>query len=148
MGAVLEHRPYAVPDQGALRAWRSLTRGLVIEGFHPAPPSSGVLAEVEDWEEIPPPHMWDHAHCEFCWATFLAAASLAEQVELDVSPLTEGYVTVGSHGEHWICDKCFADFKDEFRWSVRENPDAQQRSDQTDRVDVGSGGWRVFRDPD
>jgi hypothetical protein len=47
------------------------------------------------------------------------AAMPADQSLLDSALLTEGYVTVDRQAEQWICDKCFADFRDEFKWSVR-----------------------------
>lgn len=109
MGKVLERRPYGPPSQEGLRAWRSPSRGTVIEGFYTSPPSDGIMS-ADDWEEIAPPHPWDHDHCEFCWATFMVAGASS-----DPSTLAEGYVT--EKGQ-WICDQCFADFRDEFDWSV------------------------------
>lgn len=54
----LERRPYAAPGQKGLRAWRSPSRGVVIESFADAPPDDGLLAQpaVDDWEEVEPPH--------------------------------------------------------------------------------------------
>ena len=51
---------------------------------------------------------WDHDHCEFCWAKF----------SLEDSPddLDEGYATQDNY--HWICKRCFGDFKDIFQWKV------------------------------
>ena len=49
---------------------------------------------------------WDHDHCEFCWAKF----SLIE------GDLHRGYST--EDGYRWICEDCFRDFKDEFKWKV------------------------------
>lgn len=53
---------------------------------------------------------WDHDHCEFCWAKF----SLMDGPE----HLKEGYATIDDY--YWICPDCFADFKDEFLWVVKE----------------------------
>ena len=43
---------------------------------------------------------WDHDHCEFCWDKFIEGVT--------------GYCTLDKY--HWICEKCFNDFKDEFAW--------------------------------
>ena len=47
---------------------------------------------------------WEHDHCEFCNRKF------SEQL----GDIMEGYATVD--GYHWVCDECFAEFKDRFRW--------------------------------
>jgi len=49
---------------------------------------------------------WNHDHCEFCNATFSEFPG----------DLHVGYTTLDSY--YWICDKCFNDFKDLFRWKV------------------------------
>ena len=51
---------------------------------------------------------WDHDHCEFCWTKF----------SLEGSPddLDEGYATKDNY--HWICKRCFDDFKDIFQWKI------------------------------
>lgn len=49
---------------------------------------------------------WDHDHCTFCWAKFMEAPDA----------LREGYTT--AEGEHWICLRCFKDFRDRFGWTV------------------------------
>jgi hypothetical protein len=49
---------------------------------------------------------WDHDHCAFCFAKFS---------DSDKS-LHYGYYT--SDRNHWICENCFSDFKDMFRWQV------------------------------
>jgi hypothetical protein len=62
---------------------------------------------------VAPSKDWDHDHCMFCWATF------REKVE---SPriLTEGFAT--ADGLWWICDTCFNDFRQQFRWILAEAP--------------------------
>jgi hypothetical protein len=50
----------------------------------------------------------DHDHCAFCWAKFMTKDSS------DV--LHEGYAT--PDGSHWICDRCFGDFRAKFHWIV------------------------------
>jgi hypothetical protein len=104
MGAAFEHRSFEHPSQEGLRAWKSRSSGRVVEGFSTPP-----LGDADDWEEIDPPHPWDHEHCAFCWATFTAAGPPG-----DPSQLTEGYVSEG----HWVCADCFADFRDEFNWTT------------------------------
>jgi len=49
---------------------------------------------------------WDHDHCSFCWAKF-------SEYEGD---LHEGYCTLDHY--HWVCSKCFEDFKEMFCWQV------------------------------
>ena len=48
----------------------------------------------------------DHAHCEFCWDKF---------GEED-NTLHFGYCTLDKY--RWICEQCYNDFKDQFRWIV------------------------------
>lgn len=47
---------------------------------------------------------WDHDHCEFCGKKF----------SLNEGDLRKGYSTKDSY--HWVCEACFADFKEEFDW--------------------------------
>ena len=49
---------------------------------------------------------WDHDHCAFCGVKF----------SMNEGDLHFGYSTTDSY--HWICEKCFQDFKDEFNWEV------------------------------
>lgn len=49
----------------------------------------------------------DHAHCEFCWAKFGRGAAGEETLDM-------GYGT--PDGAHWICPRCFEDFRDRFDW--------------------------------
>ena len=51
---------------------------------------------------------WDHDHCAFCWAKFMV------QDRPDV--LHEGYTTQDDY--FWICERCFQDFREQFRWTV------------------------------
>jgi hypothetical protein len=53
---------------------------------------------------------WDHDHCEFCGETF----SLFDEPEY----LKEGYATDDDY--RWICPTCFDDFKEDFKWQVKE----------------------------
>ncbi len=122
-GVDLERRPYAAPGQEGLRAWRSPSRGVVIESFADAPPSGGRLMQpgaVNDWEEVKPPQAWDHTHCEFCQVLFEERVRAAVRPPTDRRVVTEGYLVVesGAESQKWICGECFEDFKDEFRWSV------------------------------
>lgn len=50
----------------------------------------------------------DHEHCCFCWAKFGKSFDM----------LKEGYCTIDHN--HWICEICYNDFKDMFRWKVEE----------------------------
>jgi len=56
---------------------------------------------------------WGHDHCEFCWTKF---SELQESEDL-----RSGYVTENNY--HWICEKCFEDFKGQFEWTVGPQPD-------------------------
>ena len=56
---------------------------------------------------------WDHDHCSFCWAKFT--------VEDYPDALHEGYSTSDKY--HWVCKKCFDDFKEQFRWEVGSDGD-------------------------
>ena len=48
-------------------------------------------------------HIW-HSHCEFCWET-------SAVYKCSTSYCTKDF-------KHWICQKCFNDFKDKFSWTV------------------------------
>jgi hypothetical protein len=50
----------------------------------------------------PPSEVWDHDHCAFCWAKFTAGDEALNS-------------TVG---DHWICERCYADFAERFGWRV------------------------------
>lgn len=51
---------------------------------------------------------WDHDHCAFCWAKFTESDG--------PSTLQEGYVTEDNY--YWICPQCFADFQNDFQWTI------------------------------
>jgi len=51
----------------------------------------------------------DHDHCEFCMNKFSDTISDA---------LNIGYTTQDDY--HWICEECFADFKDRFNWTIKK----------------------------
>ena len=61
-------------------------------------------------EYVPPSPSQDHDHCDFCWAKFMAVDGPDIQ--------RAGYKTV-EQGD-WICDSCFGDFAQRFRWVVKE----------------------------
>ena len=51
----------------------------------------------------------EHDHCEFCGIKFS---------EHD-DDLREGYCTLDKY--YWICDQCYHDFKDYFKWELKLN---------------------------
>jgi hypothetical protein len=69
---------------------------------------------------------WEHEHCAFCWQKFLDPHySPAHEAALRDEPdaqFAAGYTNVGdgdrAAGKWWICASCFADFKDEFAWTI------------------------------
>lgn len=52
----------------------------------------------------------DHDHCDFCWHKFM------EECENVKDCSSEGYCTLDE--KIWICDDCFNDFKEHFKWSL------------------------------
>ncbi len=76
---------------------------------------------------------WEHEHCTLCQRKFLdphyseaSRAALAEQPDANRSA---GYTTLADgklkNGQLWVCEECFADFRDEFALTVVEtDPDA------------------------
>src|SRR5690242_15112601 len=63
------------------------------------------------WRRYQPPATnprWDHDHCEFCGDKFMAGDG--------AGALHEGYST--DDQSHWICGRCFGDFRDTFGWQV------------------------------
>jgi hypothetical protein len=99
LGAELVWRAWPAPVSGNVRAWR-LADGAIIESPSPdLSPPEGAVEEVQ-------PHDWDHDHCEFCWAKFMAADFPPEQREWreqhrDI--LTAGY-TLAEPGRRRILD--------------------------------------------
>lgn len=55
----------------------------------------------------------DHCHCEFCWEKF------SENDE----DMHVGYSTID--GRIWVCDDCFHDFHERFRWIVISTEEGQ-----------------------
>lgn len=49
-----------------------------------------------------------HEHCEICWARF----------GMHPEDLHFGYYE--SHSKSWICNTCYNDFKDLFKWVIEE----------------------------
>lgn len=52
----------------------------------------------------------NHAHCEFCWHKFM------ENCENIADCSYEGYCT--EDDKHWICEECYKDFVEFFKWEV------------------------------
>ena len=67
-------------------------------------------ARVRYTEYRAPSESWDHDHCEFC------TRKLSEQAGDDVAGA--GWQT--EDGYRWICDACFADFREPFGFVVME----------------------------
>jgi hypothetical protein len=51
---------------------------------------------------------WDHDHCEFC----------GRKLSTQPGDTNEGDSTENAH--HWICKDCFADYREQFEWTVVE----------------------------
>ena len=54
---------------------------------------------------------WHHDHCAFCQRHI--SLPLATD---DVDAVDRGYAT--DDGYHWICESCFADFREQFGWTT------------------------------
>jgi hypothetical protein len=65
---------------------------------------NGVMLIRRQWRPSQPG--WDHDHCAFCWAEFGPSENV----------IHEGWTTTDEG--HWICDGCFADFREQFQWRV------------------------------
>ena len=50
---------------------------------------------------------YDHRHCDFCW----------DKISEEKEDLNIGYCSSLSD-DHWVCETCFNDFKDMFKWTV------------------------------
>ena len=62
---------------------------------------------------------WEHDHCDFCTRKFVERG----RVDVDTEAVSDGYAAVGRGPEgqddyYWVCDECFADFRDRFGWAV------------------------------
>ncbi len=68
----------------------------------------GVELVYRKYRQNPKNPDWDHDHCEFCNMKFFLKAG--------PDYLKEGYTTLDDY--HWICSRCFEDFKDLFEWTV------------------------------
>jgi hypothetical protein len=53
------------------------------------------------------PH-WDNSHCALCHEVFKSDKA-GEDCD-------EGYTSLG--GQHWVCRRCFLDFKDKLGWTI------------------------------
>lgn len=52
---------------------------------------------------------WEHDHCEFCSNKFS---------DKEADTLKVGYVTEDNY--HWICEVCYDDFKNMFKWNLSQ----------------------------
>jgi hypothetical protein len=69
---------------------------------------TGLTLRRRRWRQSRPD--WDHDHCEFCGAKFM---------DIDDSEvLREGWTDADEY--RWICDSCFAEFRNRFAWVVGE----------------------------
>lgn len=73
---------------------------------------TGVELQRRRYRRPPSNPSWDHDHCAFCWAKFM--------VEDHADVLHEGYCTLDEY--YWVCDECFADFRERFGWRVVATP--------------------------
>ena len=67
---------------------------------------AGVTLVYQPWNPANPHN--DHDHCEFCWAKFMHRADC----------LQAGYST--EDRGRWICEECYHDFKERFKWRLKE----------------------------
>jgi hypothetical protein len=70
----------------------------------------GVTLVHRQYRRCPKNTNWDHDHCEFCGVKFM--------VEDFPEVLHQGYATEDDY--RWICEPCFADFREMFKWQVIE----------------------------
>ena len=52
----------------------------------------------------------EHEHCIFCWHKFME--DCIDVIDCSIF----GYLTLDN--KYWICDKCFEDFKELFKWDI------------------------------
>ena len=57
---------------------------------------------------------WDHDHCAFCWAE-ISDQPIDEHTEHNTAWVTDD-------NYHWICPKCFDDFRERFAWVIEAEP--------------------------
>ena len=62
---------------------------------------------------------WHHDHCDFCAKKIWDGAAGEDEVDV-------GFTTADDR--HWICDECFADFRERFESTVAEHSDAARRA--------------------
>ena len=68
------------------------------------------------WKEYTAPgETWEHDHCEFCWTKFMEKGPLDNEAQIERA----GYTTEDER--HWICRRCFDDFRAMFQWTVRSD---------------------------
>lgn len=61
---------------------------------------------LKKWEITRP--NWDHDHCEFC---------IHKITDLEIpNSLKEGWTDKDE--TYWICETCFADFKEMYQWKI------------------------------
>lgn len=58
----------------------------------------------------------DHEHCVFCWGKIMNKLTAPSDYSEYSS---EGYCTYDE--KYWICENCFEDFKQLFKWEVNAN---------------------------
>ncbi|MDR3076074.1 MAG: hypothetical protein LBU26_02135 [Synergistaceae bacterium] len=63
-------------------------------------------AELLHMPYLPYSEQWEHEHCDFCTA----------KISNYEGDLHIAYCTINKR--HWICEECFNDFKDMFKWKV------------------------------
>jgi hypothetical protein len=71
---------------------------------------TGVTLVHRAWRQTRP-NWRNHDHCAFCWAT------IADHDGPGI--LREGWTTLDDY--HWICDQCFADFRERFSWQIADD---------------------------
>ncbi len=91
-----------------------MSDGSVRESSEPVEAPAGAVERVE-------PRGWDHDHCDFCWAKFMAPEIADRNPEM----LAAGYTIASEErSTFWICPSCFEDFKERFAWTVVPSEEA------------------------
>lgn len=52
--------------------------------------------------------MGDHEHCEFC----------TDKISYISGTINSAYCTVDTKYKYWICQKCYEELRDVFKWSI------------------------------